>query len=384
MLSAGWFAPALLIALVAGLLGSQSHPRWRRLFAWLPLPLWCYGVPMLLRAVGVLPPEHPAYHWITEQLFPVALALLLLGIDLPSLRRLGGMALAAMAVGSAAIVLGGPLMWWIARDRLPPEAWKGISILAATWTGGSLNMLAVRAILNVPDTVFAPLVVIDAIAAYSWMACLIWAQSAHQRFDRWLKVPAQALMRAAAVPEPTPQQSGRIGLAVIVAIGMTIACRMVSGMLPVGGLVSSRTGWTVLLITTLGLALTCVGPIQPAGRSGTSAGYGLLYVVLASLGAQASVKALAATPMWLVVAFGWIALHGLTMLLAGRMGKIPLGMLATASQANIGGVVSAPLVGAVYDPSLAAAGLLLALLGNALGTYLGLVAATLCRWLGAA
>jgi uncharacterized membrane protein len=47
----------------------------------------------------------------------------------------------------------------------------------------------------------------------------------------------------------------------------------------------------------------------------------------------------------------------------------------------VGGVVSAPLVGAVYHQSLAPVGLLLALAGNAIGTYLGLASATLCRWL---
>jgi len=56
-------------------------------------------------------------------------------------------------------------------------------------------------------------------------------------------------------------------------------------------------------------------------------------------------------------------------------------MLATASQANIGGLVSAPLVGAVYHQSLAPVGLLLAMAGNALGTYAGMLAAWLSRWM---
>ena len=72
--------------------------------------------------------------------------------------------------------------------------------------------------------------------------------------------------------------------------------------------------------------------------------------------------------------------HGTTLLVAGRLFRIPLGILATASQANIGGLVSAPLVGAVYRRSLAPVGLLLAIDGNAAGTYLGLAAATFCQW----
>jgi uncharacterized membrane protein len=53
--------------------------------------------------------------------------------------------------------------------------------------------------------------------------------------------------------------------------------------------------------------------------------------------------------------------------------------LATASQANLGGVVSAPLVGAVYHRALAPAGLMLALAFNAVGTYVGWMAAAVCR-----
>ena len=78
---------------------------------------------------------------------------------------------------------------------------------------------------------------------------------------------------------------------------------------------------------------------------------------------------------------GVALLHGAATLLTGRCFRITLGVLATASQANLGGVVSAPLVGAVYHQSLAPVGLLLAMAGNAVGTYLGWLAATLCRWL---
>jgi uncharacterized membrane protein len=101
--------------------------------------------------------------------------------------------------------------------------------------------------------------------------------------------------------------------------------------------------------------------------------------VLAATGAQADLRALWSAPAWLLVGAGVALLHGLSLLLAGRMLRIPLGILATASQANLGGMVSAPLVGAVYHQSLAPVGLLLAMAGNALGTYIGWCAALLCR-----
>jgi uncharacterized membrane protein len=61
--------------------------------------------------------------------------------------------------------------------------------------------------------------------------------------------------------------------------------------------------------------------------------------------------------------------------------KAPMFLVASASQANIGGVASAPVVAEVYRPGLASVGLLLAILGNILGTYMGIFCAQLCRML---
>ena len=60
--------------------------------------------------------------------------------------------------------------------------------------------------------------------------------------------------------------------------------------------------------------------------------------------------------------------------------KIPMFLIATASQANIGGPVTAPIVASVYQKSLAPVGLLMAIFGAILGIYAGLFCAQLCYW----
>ena len=49
--------------------------------------------------------------------------------------------------------------------------------------------------------------------------------------------------------------------------------------------------------------------------------------------------------------------------------RAPFFLLAVGSKANIGGAASAPVVAAAFHPSLAPVGVLLAVLGYALGTY---------------
>ena len=112
------------------------------------------------------------------------------------------------------------------------------------------------------------------------------------------------------------------------------------------------------------------------------AGTFLLYIVLISLGARANLRAVAQAPVFIAMGLTWIAIHGLLLFAAGRwLFRAPLGLIAAASQANIGGTVSAPIVGAAYHPELATAGLLMAVLGNVIGTYLGLLTAWTARFL---
>ena len=81
----------------------------------------------------------------------------------------------------------------------------------------------------------------------------------------------------------------------------------------------------------------------------------------------------------IALGFFWAAVHGITLLFYGKLTKTPISILAAASQANIGGTVSTPLVAGVYDPRLAPMGLILAVLGNIYGTYFGLFFSEICR-----
>ena len=55
--------------------------------------------------------------------------------------------------------------------------------------------------------------------------------------------------------------------------------------------------------------------------------------------------------------------------LAAPLGWAGLDHMAVGSQANVGGAASAPIVASAFHPSLAPVGVLLAVLGYALGTY---------------
>ena len=65
--------------------------------------------------------------------------------------------------------------------------------------------------------------------------------------------------------------------------------------------------------------------------------------------------------------------HAASMLLVRRLLRAPVFFLAVGSQANVGGAASAPVVAAAFHPALATVGVLLAVLGYVLGTYVGIL-----------
>jgi uncharacterized membrane protein len=93
----------------------------------------------------------------------------------------------------------------------------------------------------------------------------------------------------------------------------------------------------------------------------------MLYVLLATIGMQMDLSALVDRPWLFLLGLIWIAFHGGLMILMAKLIRAPLFMMAVGSQANIG-AASAPVVASAFHPALAPAGVLLAVLGYALGT----------------
>jgi uncharacterized membrane protein len=78
-------------------------------------------------------------------------------------------------------------------------------------------------------------------------------------------------------------------------------------------------------------------------------------------------------PELFLVGMVWMLVHVTLLLTVGKIIKAPFFFIAVGSQANVGGAASAPVVASAFHPALAPVGVLLAVLGYALGTY--------CAWL---
>ena len=84
--------------------------------------------------------------------------------------------------------------------------------------------------------------------------------------------------------------------------------------------------------------------------------------------------------MLILVGLIWMAIHVIILVIVAKMIRAPYFFLAVGSKANIGGAASAPVVAAAFHPSLAPVGVLLAVLGYALGTYCAILCAQLMEY----
>jgi uncharacterized membrane protein len=396
---------AVILGLLLATLGvvfwttQLTHPFWQRFYRYVPALLLCYFVPALYNTFGLIDGEHSSLYFVSSRyLLPAILVLLTLATDLPATLRLGPKALALFLTGSLGVVLGGPtaLLVWkaIAPQAVDPELWRGMTAIAGSWIGGAANQAAMKEVFHIDANVFGVMVAVDVLISYLWMAVLLWMAANHRAIDARLGADTSAIGTLAERMERFRTEHARIptlaelmfilalafgatGLAH--ALGVPIAATFKGVAWAERLSLASDFFWVVVLATTFGLILSFTRARDLEGAGASKIGTALLYVMIATIGMQMNVRALFTNPTLFGIGFTWIAFHAVLLIVVARLLRAPTFFLAVGSQANIGGPASAPVVAAAFHPALAPVGVLLAVLGYALGTYGGWLTGQLMR-----
>jgi len=396
---------AVILGLLAATLGvvfwttASPSPFWQRVYKYVPALVLCYFVPALYNSFGLIDGEHSKLYFVASRyLLPATLVLLTLAIDLPATLRLGSKALVMFITGTIGVLLGGPaaLLLWkaLAPGSIDPEFWRGMTAIAGSWIGGAANQAAMKEVFNINANVFGVMVAVDVVFANIWMAILLWMAANHRRIDQNLNADTTAISalsdrmeRMRLADERTPSLPDLMAMLAL-AFGATGLSHALAAPLAAAftGVVwaerlslASEFFWIVVLATTFGLLLSFTRARRLEGAGASRVGTVLLYVLIATVGMQMNIGAVFNNPVLFGIGFTWIAFHGLLLLLVARLIRAPVFFLAVGSQANIGGAASAPVVAAAFYPSLAPIGVLLAVLGYALGTYGGWLCGQLMR-----
>jgi uncharacterized membrane protein len=354
------------------------------------LPLWLseYGVPrrliLYLSDLRVLPNESPLYDWMGQAVLPMFLVLMLLDVDVVAAVRIMGKGILVLLCGTAGVVLGAPVAYLLVKHGLGPESWKGFGVLAGSWIGGTGNMAAVSQALETPPADFGLAVLADAMVYLVWLPILLGSKSCAQWFNRFARVDPKRIEMLKRSSGDLPKEKGKPGVqdfTYLLFLGFFFPwlAAMAADLLPEIPPVLSTATWKILLITTLAILLS----MTPAKkiRGSHELAVALVYLFVAQMGAKADISGLAGRAPWFLLgAYLWIFVHGACCVVGARILRVDIHSTAIASAANIGGIATTPIVAGYHNRKLVPAGILMALIGYAIGNYGALAAAWLC-WL---
>ncbi|BFM11012.1 DUF819 family protein [Simiduia litorea] len=385
-----------LLALILGAVfhtSQSNYPLFRNFYRYVPALLLCYFLPSLLTTFGIIDSHDSQLYFVASRyLLPASLVLLTLSIDFKSIVNLGPKALVLFITGTAGIIIGGPiallLVSWLAPDILGAnvdDIWRGMTTIAGSWIGGSANQAAMKEIFGASDQIFSSMVAVDVIVANIWMAILLLMAGRAKEIDASIGADNSAITALREKVEKLQSEISRLPtlpdliFICTVAFGVTGFAHLTADFIApwfaehypgtARFSLTSHFFWLIVTATTLGLGLSFTKVKHLEGAGASKVGSVFIYILVATIGTHMDIRAIFENPGYFLIGAIWMLVHAALMLTMCRIIKAPLFYMAVGSQANVGGAASAPVVAAAFHPALAPVGVLLAVLGYALGTY---------------
>jgi uncharacterized membrane protein len=407
----------LLLAFIFRTEGS-SNPFFKKFYRVVPALLLCYFLPAFLNTFGIVSADESNLYFVASRyLLPASLVLLCLNIDVQGIKRLGPKALIMFFTATVGIVIGGPIALWIVSkfspDLLNDEIWRGLATVAGSWIGGGANQTAMKEVYLASDQLFSAMIVVDVFVANVFMSVLLFGTGYNKRINKFFKADDSAIESLKNKMESFQKKMAKVATfkdlmmltaLAFVAIGLAhflsnIISPSVSKWLEVlketsptkAALMSSFGSgffWLVVFSTIFGIGLSFTKAREFEGIGASKIGTVFLYLLVATIGMKMDILELINN--WgifkFLISIGliWITIHAIFLFIVAKIIKAPFFYVAVGSQANIGGAASAPVVAAAFSPSLAPVGVLLAVLGYAVGTFGAIACALMMQYLSVA
>ena len=324
MITNGFTYIAVLVFIAALLVWLQRYTK-SKFFDYAPPIVLLYLITMILCTLGAWDMEatKPAYSVLKNNLLYAMIFLMLLRCDIRKIIKLGPKMLGGFFAASVSISVAFIATFAIMKGPLGSEAWKALGALCGSWMGGSGNMVAVQAALDIGEADMAYALVVDSIDYSIWVMFLLWAINLAPKFNKWVKADTTTLDEVSRRLEEDAKSNEDkatfvnliflLGLALVIsAFGQDIGAAL-NGAMPF----LDKATWTVLLITLSGL----IGAVTPVGRMAGSTELSnlLLYSVVALLASRASFLELTDAPAWILAGFMILAIHGIILVLLAKI-----------------------------------------------------------------
>ncbi len=347
-----------------------------KLFDYLPAIVILYFTVMSLSTLELWTKTeeiNTAYKAFKSNLLPAMIFLMLLQSDIRKILKLGKKILLTFFLASLSISLGFIVMFALLHNFFETDAWKAFGALSGSWMGGTGNMLAIQEALMLPDSKMGYVLLIDSIDYAIWVMILLALVPFAKQFNKWTKADGSVLETLSAKLDNEQEQKSinfptlfmLLGLALMVSF----LAQNLAPLLPTTSFLTSTT-WTVIFATMAGIVLG----MTPLGKEASAVPLAniMLYLIIALIASRANFTELSQAPLYIFAGFIIILIHATIMIVFAKIFKLDLFSLGVASLANIGGVASAPILAGAYNKALIPIGVLMAMMGYIVGTFMGL------------
>ena len=373
---------------------NSNHPNWKKFYKYFPALLLCYFIPSVFNSLGIISGKDSNLYFVASRyLLPASLVLLTISVDLPAIKRLGSKAVIMFFTGTVGIVLGGPLSILLASMIEPnlvggqgPEAvWRGFATVAGSWIGGGANQAAMKEIFDVGDSLFSAMIAIDVIVANIWMALLLYGTGVDDKINKWFDADVSSIDDLKLRMEQYKEQIMRIpetndtikvlavgfGITGIAHLGADTIAPAIMNAAPELARFSLTSGffWLIVISTTFAILLSFTKLRELEGVGASRIGSIFIYILVATIGMKMDILSIFDNPSLFIIGLIWMTIHAMLLIIVAKIIKAPFFFLAVGSKANVGGAASAPILASAFHPSLAPVGVLLAVMGYAIGTY---------------
>ena len=350
----------------------------------------CYGVGLLIGNIGILPKGISGFQ---EELYSyvvlLAIPLLLFSLDIRKWIGMAGKTFLSLILGLISVIIMVLVGYYIFRDVIP-EIWKISGVLTGFYSGGAPNAAAISLALKMEPEVFILTQTYDlAVGAVT----LLFLMTVAQRFFLLFMRPYQKEDREEvdgsreSYHEKYESYDGifnrRIGVPLLGAFGLSVLILGVSAGISKLFTKEFNAALIILGITTFGIAASFVPRIKNIEKSFQGGIYLILVFCLtfASM-ADISMFSLESLPILIYIILvvpGALLLHGIL----SKLFKVDVDNFLIISVALS---MSPPFVPAVASAlknrEIILPGMIIGLLGYAMGNYIGILVGYIIRALG--
>ena len=377
MITNGFYYLAVVVLIPAVCVMLEKRSGWK---VWKVFPafVFVYLVNMLFCTFGVwdLEATSPAYSAVKNNLLYAMIPLMLSRCDVRKLAKLGPK-LVITFLGSALTMCAGIVLSYMIFGRMMGEnSSHAAAALIGSWIGGSDNMVAVQAVLNVPEGDMGACIIIDNLYYSVWIAFLLWAPAVAGWFNKFTKADTSYLDNIDIDADDLLTKSGPVDFASLIflfglALGCSALTQYLGGVMGAGplGFLDGGT-WTVILGTFIGV-FAGMSPLAKLGGKDELSNM-LCYITVSMIASRAGFNELFDAPIWLVFGAVGLAIHVVLFTLIAKVFKLDMYACGVASMACVGGTGSAPVIAAAYHAMLIPVGILMGIFGGLLGNFLAL------------